>query len=84
MLIHLESGVCKDDVNITHRFCNYVNYGNSRDVNYLLADDGRTLFVCQSCRKDFSHVSALFQHIESGSCDPHEDAVEDFEDFLRT
>ena len=83
MLIHLESGGCMGEASVKERFYDYVENGNVRDVNFWLRDDGEILLECQVCRKDFARVSGLFQHIESGSCDAHRDAVGDFEEFLR-
>ncbi|RAL06605.1 uncharacterized protein BO97DRAFT_401671 [Aspergillus homomorphus CBS 101889] len=62
MLIHLEAGNCLSGVtegkmdSIAHEF--------HRSWKYIVSEDGGWLYKCPSCEKEFSKLSALFQHVE--------------------
>jgi hypothetical protein len=79
MLIHLEAGICEDDDYVETQFRYYVNRGDTSRVDYTRNDT----FACKSCDKEFGLVSGLFQHIESNACGADDEAIDDFEDFLR-
>jgi hypothetical protein len=71
MLIHLESGTCASEVteeeidDIAHR-C----FQNKQYIDDTLENGGWT-YVCPICDKDFSKLSALYQHVENvTSCSP--------------
>jgi hypothetical protein len=79
MLIHLEAGNCEDSGYVETQFRYYVDRGDTSCVDYTWNDT----FTCNSCDKEFVHVSGLFQHIESNTCGADDEVIDDFDDFLR-
>lgn len=79
MLIHLEASNCVNEGYVDYRFGEFVDWS---DLSVAQTLYGASRCECKSCDRSFSHVSGLFQHIES-ACIANEDVAKKFEEFLR-
>jgi hypothetical protein len=66
MLLHLESGQCECETDSDEIEQLAFECYQSR---HYASDDNDYPFQCPTCASQFSHMSALFQHVESDYCD---------------
>ena len=79
MLIHLEASDCVNEGYVDYWFGEFVDWS---DLSVAQTPYGASPCECKNCDRSFTHVSGLFQHIES-ACIANEDVAKKFEEFLR-